>query len=82
MNEDCLSGLEKRLDVIANLLTALLVQKSDGSSGSTTDRILILSDAGLAPSEIARVIGKRTNYVSGILSQKKKAAKKKGGRER
>lgn len=78
MNAQDTSGLEKRLDVIANLLTILVTQKSDGSVGSTTDRILVLRDAGLAPSEIARVIGKQLNYVTGILSQKKKAAKKKG----
>ncbi len=78
MNEQDTSGVEKRLDVIANLLTILVTQKIDGSVGSTTDRILLLRDAGLAPSGIARVIGKTTNYVSSILSQKKKAAKKKG----
>ena len=78
MNEECIGGLEKRVDVIANLLTVLIVQKSDGKPDSITDRILALRDAGLAPSEIARVIGKQLNYVTGILSQKKKAAKKKG----
>jgi len=76
MNEGEAKGIERRLDLIANLLTTLVARKGGEAPPSVTDRILVLQDAGLKPAEIAAVIGKSTNYVSGILSQKRKALRK------
>jgi len=70
-------GIERRLDLIASLLTTIVAQGGGKASPSVTDRILVLQDTGLKPAEIAAVIGKTTNYVSGILSQKRKAAVRK-----
>jgi len=59
----------RRLDVIANLLTILVAER--GETPSVTSRIMVLHEAGLEAGEIGGIIGKASNYVSGVLSQKK-----------
>lgn len=72
MENDSLFQLEllKRLDIIVRLLLE--------SKGRTArEQITVLSDFGLSPSEIARVLGTTTNTVSAQLSQirRKKSTK-------
>ncbi len=45
-----------------------------------SDKIERLSELGLAPAEIAEVLGKKTNYVTATISQNMK--KKKKGRKK
>ena len=40
-----------------------------------TDKITTLEDLGLAPAEIARILSKPVNYVTGALSARKRRAK-------
>ncbi len=67
--------LAERLDVIANLLTTLAVAQEERPS--IASRIVVLHHAGLRPVEIARIIRKSTEHVTGVISRTKKAAKKK-----
>ncbi len=47
-------------------------------SVSVMDKIVRLTDLGLHPSEVARVLGKPVNYVTGALAIRKRRAKKEG----
>ncbi len=81
MKDSDVTELSKRLDLIANLLTMLAADRE--SPASITSRVLVLKESGLGPAEIGRVLGKSTNYVGSILSQKKsKAMKKEKGKAR
>ncbi len=65
-------GIIRRLDVIIGLL----LQGEGETKISMVDRISRLSELGLSPSEIARILGKPLNYVTGAMSYRKR----KGGR--
>lgn len=58
----------KRLDI----LILLNLEKTNSiSPTSMVDKISRLSNYGMSAAEIAKIIGKQTNYVTAILSQKK-----------
>jgi len=61
--------ITRRLDAVI----ALLAQPSEGK----TAKIVILRNAGLRPTEIATILGKRLSYVTGALAKAKKGGKKK-----
>ena len=63
----------KRLDVLVALF---LEQSSVKSTLSMTDKIGKLADFGVAPADIARILGKPLNYVTALLSQRKSRKKK------
>lgn len=65
----------KRLNI---LITLLLEQSSTGSGVSMTEKIVKLAKVGVAPADIARILGKPLNSVTSVLSRrqsKKKEAK-------
>lgn len=73
-NEKLLTGILKRLDILISLeLEKPLLEKATAMS----ERIERLDSLGLPPSEIGEVIGKRTNYVSAALSQRRVASSRK-----
>jgi hypothetical protein len=72
MSDSDVREITRRLDVIANLLTTLVAGQE--ATPSVSSRIEVLSQAGLGPADIGRVIGKSRAYVGAVLSQKKKAA--------
>lgn len=76
MNEKTLQETNKLLKV----MIALLVRgnKQDNPL-SLRDQIGILSDLGLAPSDIADILGRSGNYVNKELSEIRKALKNKKG---
>ncbi len=61
--------ITRRLDAVI----ALLAQPSE----SKTAKIVILRNAGLRPTEIARILGKPLSYVTATLAMAKKGGKKK-----
>lgn len=71
-NEFDNEALRKRLDTII----LLLMEISAGGTESTTRKIERLLDLGLSSTEVAQVIGKKLNYVTAVVSGKKRTAKK------
>ncbi len=67
------SELLRRLDLLVSIM---LESPRAESSVTTMDKIVRLTELGLLPSEIARVLGKPTNYVTGALAARKRRAKK------
>jgi len=67
-------AIRQRLDVIIALLLRLI--ESDGAALSAKEQILMLSNLGLRPVEIAGILGKKTGYINKELS----GLRKKGGR--
>jgi len=65
------SGIEERLDRIVHLLTAIVTKDM-----SRKDAVLTLTLAGLAPREIAGILGLTGNQVSVVLYDAKQAAAK------
>lgn len=65
--------IEERLDLIAYLL--LLVLDKDKTS-QITDQIAILTDRGMSPTDIGRIVGRKANYVSVVAKRSKKGAKR------
>jgi len=67
-DETLLAGILKRLDV----LILLELEKPLGEKATPiSERIERLDSIGLAPSAIAGIMGKRTNYVTAALSRKR-----------
>jgi hypothetical protein len=64
-------GIEERLDLIAHLLTAILTKDM-----SKKDAVLALSGAGLAPKDVAGILGLTRNQVSVILYDARQSAAK------
>ena len=64
----------RRLDAL--ILIAL--ESSPSGAGSTTRKIEKLVELGFSQPEVAQIIGKKLNYVTAVLSQKKGAARRKG----
>lgn len=71
------AGIEQRLDVAVRLIGALLT-KGMTRKGA----ILTLSGAGLAPKEVADILGISSNQVSVALYDAKHGAKKGGSPKR
>lgn len=67
MNEEILNELKK-----LNKLLVLLLTKDD----SQMDKIVLLSNSGFSPKEIADIIGTTSNTVSVSLNRIKKGKKK------
>lgn len=64
--------LIQRLDV---LISILLEAPRPDKPVSITEKISRLTDLGLAPAETARIIGKPVNYVTSVLSGRKRRVK-------
>ena len=71
--EHDLASVCRRLDA----LILLALESGPSGAGSTTRKIEKLMELGFSQPEIAQIIGKKLNYVTAVLSQKKGAAKKK-----
>lgn len=74
-NEKLLNEIIKRLDI----LIMLELQKPLSENVPYVNRIERLKSLSLTPAEIAKIIGKPTNYVTATLSKKKKVGGKKRG---
>jgi hypothetical protein len=72
IEEKDVESIRKRLDLIASLLCLLVDVKK---LPTITDQIQVLSERGLAPAEIGRIVGREANYVSASLKNKKKVKK-------
>ena len=68
MDNDEISSIMKRLDIIIALM---LRSSADGSENSMGSKIAALAELGLSRSEIGRVLGKPANYISAVLGAKK-----------
>jgi DNA-binding NarL/FixJ family response regulator len=66
-----MAGIEERLDRIVHLLTAIVTKDM-----SRKDAVLTLTASGLAPKEIASILGLTGNQVSVVLYDAKHAAAK------
>lgn len=75
IDEKDIQSIHKKLDLIASLLCLLVDPKQ---IPTVTDQIQMLSERGLAPAEIGRVVGREANYVSAALKNKKKGRKTSG----
>lgn len=69
------ADLLRRLDILISLMLESPMREQ---SVSVMDKIVHLTDLGLSPSEVARVLGKPVNYVTGALAIRKRRAKKAG----
>ena len=75
MTGDTRTGVEQRLDVIVHLLGAIVTKDM-----SRKDAVLKLSATGLAPKDIAGVLGLTSNQVSVVLYDAKPAMAKARGK--
>lgn len=73
---DLLQKILRRMDI----LIILQMDAADGSQTTTKSKIERLLDLGMAPAEVASVIGKPTKYVTAVMATAKSASKKKGGK--
>ena len=64
-------GLRKRLDIII----MLMMDRGPEGPSSTSGKIEKLLGFGLTASEVAQVIGKKPNYVTAVMSGRRKAKK-------
>jgi hypothetical protein len=63
------SDLLTRLDVVI----ALLLERSESDSKvSTSDKIAKLIELGVSPADVARILGKTTNYVTAALAVRRR----------
>jgi len=63
-----LEAVIKRLDI---LILLNLEKTNNLTPTSMADKISKLSNYGISAAEIGKIVGKQTNYVTAILSQKK-----------
>lgn len=63
-----LQQIEKKMDILIHL-QLLSIGRSEVASMS--ERIKLLSEMGLSPAEIGRIVAKQANYVSAVLGPKK-----------
>jgi len=68
-NRDDGEWLRKRLDAVI----LLLLESSPAGAATTTRKIERLVELGFSQTEIAQAIGKKLNYVTAVLSGKRKA---------
>lgn len=68
-NEKLFGQILRRLDILIFLQLETLSGKE---SVPISSKVLKLSEFGLSASEIANIIGKPTNYVTAIISKKRK----------
>ena len=67
---ELLGQILKRMDILISL------QLEAGGNEKMTEKIGQLTSLGLGPAEVGKIIGKPTNYVTGMLSAKKRRGKK------
>jgi DNA-directed RNA polymerase specialized sigma24 family protein len=67
--------LSMQLEKTNSYLKALLRVTLETSSRNTTEKVTMLSSVGMAPSEIAEVLGTTSNTVSVTLSKLRKKQK-------
>lgn len=72
-NETIFNQILRRLDILIILQLETL---SRTESVPISSKILKLSEFGLSASEIANIIGKPINYVTAVISNKRKKRKK------
>ncbi len=65
----------ERLDIIIGLLCEIATSQPSEARGSITERIGLLLELGLSPSDVGKVLGKETGYVTGVRSRLKKQGK-------
>jgi hypothetical protein len=75
MENELLETINRNLEVIISLLLRSL---PDSDAAHLRGRILMLSDIGMRPKDIARVLGKSTNHVNVELSMARNPKKKRG----
>lgn len=75
MEDMSVTKIEQKLDILIHLQ---LLAVAGRESPSVVERISILSEMGLAPAEIGRIIAKPANYVSAVLGRKGASASVKG----
>jgi hypothetical protein len=73
---DTRTGLEQRLDVVIHLLGAIVTKDM-----SRKEAVLKLTATGLAPKDVAGVLGLTPNQVSVVLYDAKPAAAKARGKK-
>jgi hypothetical protein len=78
MEKDLLENINRNLEVIISLL---LRGMPDSDGAHLRGRILMLSDVGMRPKDIARVLGKSTNHINVELSVARNPKKKRGGKK-
>ncbi len=60
-----------------NILIALNLDRGKENGLSMAGKIAKLNDLGVSTADIARILGKPTNYITAHLSQRKKRGKEK-----
>jgi predicted RNA-binding protein YlqC (UPF0109 family) len=68
-NEKLLQTIIQRLNI---LIAIELNAAPEAVSKSTTQRVRKLAELGLAPAEIGAIIGKKANYISAVLGQRRR----------
>jgi transcriptional regulatory protein LevR len=76
MESELLETINRNLEVIISLMLRSL---PDSDATHLRGRILMLSDMGMRPKDIARVLGKSTNHINVELSHARNPNKKKRG---
>ncbi len=78
MENELLETINRNLEVIISLLLRSL---PDSDAAHLRGRILTLSDIGMRPKDIARVLGKSTHHINVELSMARNPKKKKRGKK-
>lgn len=71
MNEKQIKEITDRLDMIIKIMSAQLIENGN----SPIEQIRKLSSVGMAPSAIAKILGKPTNTVTAYMVRLKKREK-------
>jgi hypothetical protein len=72
MRDGSLESIERRLDLVIQLLCLLVDPKK---LPTISDQVGLLSERGLTPTEIGRIVGREANYVSAALKNRMKVKK-------
>ncbi|MGA9802038.1 MAG: hypothetical protein WBQ19_06160 [Terriglobales bacterium] len=78
MDTQLLHNINSNLEVIIGLLLRTL---PDSDATHLRERIRMLSDMGMRPTDIAKVLGKSINQVNVTLSQSRNSSKNRKGRK-
>jgi hypothetical protein len=70
--ENPLEPIERRLDLMIQLLCLIVDPKK---LPTISDQVGLLSERGLTPTEIGKIVGREANYVSATLKNRKKVKK-------
>lgn len=75
IRDDFEKSIEWRLDLVIQLLCLLVDPKK---LPTISDQVGLLSERGLTPTEIGKIVGREANYVSATLKNRKKVKKNVG----